>query len=467
MDQEQELRDRMGDVRGALEQLHEDAEGRSLDPSEQEEWDEGISYLREGERKLARYDSARESGKRGYYDKGVNFVRGGDDPQDVIARARTASPKDARRMLTDANVRAMAEHSDHLSTGDQKYFEQTIKRHSNDTTWASNVLARQSEVYQEAWGKVMSGRELQLTQEERTSLQVGNNTSGGYLLPTHLDPTIILTNDGTSNVIRNVAKVVTITAPGATVWNGVTSAGMTASWDTELQEVSDDSPTFARVSIPIGKAQAFCQASFEALEDVANLASDLTMLFADARDRLEGAAHAVGTGVNNSPTGIFTALDANSAVEVTSASAAAIALGDIHGLYRAVPVRWRSKGTWLMNPLYALAIKSLGTAVSASFSGELPEGTTSKILGRPVLESDDAPTTQTTTVRDNEVIYGDFSNYVIVDKPGSMSVEAIPHMFNTANNLPDGRRGFYAYWRTGADSVNDVAFRLLQDKTSA
>lgn len=467
MDRELELRERMDVVRSSLEVLHEDAEGRSLDADEQEEWDEGIQFLKEGERMLARYDRARSASSRGYYDKGVNVRLGSDDPFETVARARTADPKTARRLLTDANLRSMEQHSDHLSTEDQKHFESVIKRHANDTAWASNILARQAEVYQEAWAKVMSGREMQLSQEERTSLQVGANTNGGYLLPTHLDPTIILTNDGTSNVIRNLARVVTLPAPGATVWNGVTSAGMTASWDTELQEVSDDSPTFSRISIPVGKAQAFAQASVEAFEDIANLASDLTMMFSDARDRLEGAAHAVGTGVNNSPTGIFTALDANSAVEVESASAAAISLADIHGLYRAVPVRWRGKGTWLMNPTYALAIKALGTAVSASFSGELPDGTTSKILGRPVVESDDAPSTQTTTVRDNEVIYGDFSNYVIVDKPGSMSVEAIPHLFNTANNLPDGRRGWFAYWRTGADSVNDNAFRLLQDKTSA
>jgi HK97 family phage major capsid protein len=468
MDRELELRERMSTVRAALEALHEDTGTRSLSVDEQEEWDEGVQYLREGERMLARYDRARSSAKSGYYDKGVNVRLSSDDPFETVARARTADPKTARRLLTDANMRAMEEHSDHLSTGDQKHFEQTIKRHSSDTSWASNVLARQSEVYQDAWAKAMGGRELQLTQEERTALQVGNNTSGGYLLPTHLDPTIILTNDGTSNVIRNLASVKTLTAPGATVYNGVTSAGMTASWDTELEEVSDDSPVFARVSIPIGKAQAFVQASFEALEDIANLAQDLTMLFADARDRLEGAAHAVGTGVNDSPTGIFTALDANTNVEVPLGTVGTIALADIHGLYRAVPVRWRGKGTWLMNPTYALAIKALGTAVSASFSGELPEGTTSRILGRPVVESDDAPAVaSTTSAVENRLIYGDFSNYYIVDKPGSMSVEAIPHLFGTTNNRPIGARGFYAYWRTGADSVNDKAFRLLQDGTSA
>ena len=89
-----------------------------------------------------------------------------------------------------------------------------------------------------------------------------------------------------------------------------------------------------------------------------------------------------------------------------------------------------------------------------------------RLLGRPLVESDDAPSTQTTTANDNMIVFGDFSNYVIVDKPGSAAIEFIPHMFNTANNLPDGRRAWYMHWRNGADSVNDLAFRLLQDKTS-
>ena len=302
----------------------------------------------------------------------------------------------------------------------------------------------------------------ELSAEERAALAVGTNTQGGYLVPTFLDPTIILTNSGSSNAIRAISRVVTLTQ--GNTWNGVTSAGVTASWDGELTEVSDDTPSVANAQVPTYAAKALVQASIEAFEDIDGLASDVLMLFADARDRLEGAAHATGSG-SGQPTGIFTAITGSQMV--TSTTAATIGLVDLQAVKRAVPVRFRNRSTWVTNPVYGDAVKALGTALSASYSTDITQGNTDRLLGRPVVETDDAPTTQTTTTKDPEIILGDFSNYLIVDKPGSTSVEFIPHLFNTANNLPDGRRAWYMHFRGGADSINDAAFRLLVDKTSA
>jgi len=222
----------------------------------------------------------------------------------------------------------------------------------------------------------------------------------------------------------------------------------------------------ARVSIPLYKAQAFVQADVEALQDISSLAGDVAMLLADARDRLEGAAHATGNGTT-APYGIFTALDANTNAEIVATTAATFSLADLQKIYRNVPVRFRGRSKWLMNPLYLGSLQALGTALSGSYTTNMAEAYTSQILGKPVVESDDVPNTVTTTANDNQIVFGDFSNYIIVDKPGSMSVQYIPALFNASNNLPDGRVGWYAYWRSGADSVLDTAFRLYQSKTSA
>ena len=58
------------------------------------------------------------------------------------------------------------------------------------------------------------------------------------------------------------------------------------------------------------------------------------------------------------------------------------------------------------------------------------------------------------------LIVGDFSNYVIADRIG-MSVELVPHLFATGNNRPSGQRGFFAFYRTGADSLLDGSLALL------
>jgi HK97 family phage major capsid protein len=398
--------------------------------------------------------------------KAPQFIRK-DKPVDVLEdRSATAG------QLADALTRSIEERVDnaenlaHVRSVIKRHLveDSDVERRDSARSWARNLIARSQPLYVRAFAKYLAGGEMLLTSEERAAFAVGTNTQGGFLLPTHLDPTIILTNSGASNVLRPVSRVVTL-LEGKT-WNGISSAGVTASWDGELAEVSDDTPSVANPQVSVHQAQAFVQASLAATEDIDGLAGDIMMMFADARDRLESAAHMTGSGTGQ-PWGIFTALDANTNVELTSTTAAVIGEVDIHSVYRNVPKRFRANAKWLMAPVYNLAVKRLGTAVASTYSGDLTVEPADRILGKDVLESDDAPTTQTTTALDNEIVLGDFSNYVIVDKPGGMSVEYIPHLFNTANNLPDGRRGWFAYWRTGADSVNDLAFRLLQDKTSA
>ena len=346
---------------------------------------------------------------------------------------------------------------------DPTHAAKLLKRHGSDMDWARKLAVRSTDAYERGWLKVMSGNANFLTDEERTAVAVGTSTQGGLMVPTHLDPTVILTNTGSANAIRRIARVVTLTV--GNTWNGVSSAGVTASWDGELTEVSDDSPVpFAKPSVPTYKAQAFVQASVEALEDIAQLGNDVLLMFADARDRLEGAAHAVGTG-SGQPTGIFTAITGSQSV--TSTTAATIGLVDLLALKRKPGIRWRNNGTFVMNSVYADAVRQLGSTMGASYTVDLNNPNTELLLGRPVIETDDAPTTQTTTAKDPEIIYGDFSNFLLVDMPGSFAVQYVPVLFNTANNLPDGRVGWYAHWRHGSDSVADEAFAVLLDKTSA
>jgi HK97 family phage major capsid protein len=396
--------------------------------------------------------------------EGPAVIVKGDEFEILRSSSRHLGEREWRDGLAD-NINRASERYEYPD-GYEGSLEKFVKRHKRDTSWSKNILARMDPNYVSAFEKIMTGTEPAfLPDVERAAMAVGTNTAGGHLVPTHLDPTLILTNSGVSNVIRGMSRVVTLTG-GANKWNGITTAGATASWDAELTEVSDDTPSVGPAQIPVYSAKALIMASIEAFEDITGLAGDVQMMLADAKDRLEAVAHATGSG-SGQPTGIFTALDANTNVEIQLATGATWTLADIQNAYRQLPVRWRGKGTWLMNPLFRGSIMALGTALGASYSTDITQPYTDRLLGRPVVESDEAPAVQQTTTVDNLLVFGDFTNMVIVDKPGSTSIEFIPHLFNTSNNLPDGRRGWYMHFRNGSDSVNDLAFRLLQDKTTA
>lgn len=389
----------------------------------------------------------------------------GDEFEILRSNTRHMDDREYRQGLADNIMRASERYE--YPDGYEGSLEKIVKRHKKDASWAGNILGRMDPNYVSAFEKMTMGDTvgITLTDVERAAIAVGTNTAGGYLVPTHLDPTLVLTNSGVTNAIRGLSRQVTLTG-GANKWNGVTTAGATASWDAELTEVSDDTPPVAPAQVPVYSAKALIMASIESFEDITGLASDVQMMLADAKDRLEAVAHATGSG-SSQPTGIFTALAGTSSVVTSAHDAAGTLLADLQKLRRQLPVRWRSRGTWLMNPTFLGYVQALGTALSASYSTDLTQPYTDRIIGRPVVESDEAPFLEQTTTNDPVMVFGDFSNFLIVDKPGSTSIEFIPHFFNTSNNLPDGRRGWYMHFRNGADSINDVAFRLLVDKTTA
>jgi HK97 family phage major capsid protein len=385
------------------------------------------------------------------------------EPFEILRSTAGMDEGEIVRGLADANLKAIEEFE--MPAGYKDSFQGYIKRHKKNTAWTRNLLERMRPEYIGAFEKAMVGREVFMTDVERAAIAVGTNTAGGYLVPTHLDPTLILTNAGARDVVRGISRVVTL-VNGANAWNGVTTAGATASWDAELTEVSDDTPPVGPASVPVHSAKSLIQASIESFEDITGLASDVQMLLRDARVRLEAAAHLTGSG-SGQPTGIFTALDANTNVELQLTTGRTWTRADIARVTLALGDRWTDSSRFLMNPAILEEIAQLGTALGTNYTTDLTQPYTQQLLGFPITLSHTAPKVNQTTTVDNLLVFGDFSNYVIVDKPGSTSIEFIPHMFNTSNNLPDGRRAWYMHFRNGADSVNDLAFRLLQDRTTA
>lgn len=328
-----------------------------------------------------------------------------------------------------------------------------------DSRISKLALAASSPEYLRAWSKVASGRGHMINPEEQRALERAmslTDSAGGYLVPFQLDPTVIIAANGSRNEIRKIARQVVATGD---TWNGVSSGAVSWSWDAEATEVSDDATTFGQPSVPIYKAAGFVPISIEALEDEANVTSEVARLLAFGRDVLEAAAFATGTG-SGQPTGIVTALVASSpTVLVNSTTPDVFASGDVYSLDSALPARYRSNASWLANRAIYNRVRNFDTQGGAQLWERIGADVPPNLLGRPAYESEDMDGVLDAASNNYFAIYGDFTNYVIADRIG-MTVEFIPHLVG-ANRRPTGQRGWYAYYRVGADSVNDAGFRML------
>jgi HK97 family phage major capsid protein len=322
---------------------------------------------------------------------------------------------------------------------------------------ARQCLATSSPEYLRAWSKLASNRGHMMSPEEQRALERAmslTDNAGGYLVPFQLDPTVIITANGSVNEIRQVAREVVATGD---VWNGVSAGAVTWRWAAEGTEAGDNAPPFGQPSIPNYKADGFIPITIEAMQDAANATQEIANLLAFGKDVLEAGAFTNGTG-SNQPTGIVTALTGTSSV-VNSTTADTFAAADVYKVDGALPRRYRKTASWLAHRNLYNLIRQFDTSGGAQMWERIGADVPAQLLGKAALEAEDMDGTVTATAENYMAVYGDFSNYVITDRIG-MQTEFIPHLMGT-NGRPKGMRGWYAYYRVGADSVNDGAFRML------
>lgn len=339
--------------------------------------------------------------------------------------------------------------------------------------WA---LAASNPDYERAWGSLLVDPErghLSWTEAERNAwadaqsvhraMSVGTTTAGGFMVPLTLDPSIVLTSAGSAgNPVRELArKVTTLT----NTWNGVTSAGVSASWDAELEEVSDDTPTLARPEIPVHKLAIFVPFSIEAEQDIPGLIEELRAIMLDERDVKEALAFTTGSGVGE-PQGFVTALD-GTASEVAPTTAETYAAADIYKTLEALPARHRANAVWQASlPAIGLT-RQFDTQGGASLIAQLGEASPPTLLGKRLVENSfmDGTIDPGATADNFLLAVGNWSRYVVVDRVGA-TAEVVPHIFGAAGR-PTGARGLYFYCRVGGEVIDINAFRMLNVATTA
>jgi len=281
------------------------------------------------------------------------------------------------------------------------------------------------------------------------------DSAGGYLVPFTLDPTIILTNAGVIDPMRQIA---TIKQTATDTASYITSAGATAGWSAEAAEATDGNVSVGQVTVTPKRADTWIAGTYEILAD-SGFSSELSRLVADAKARLEGAAFATGNTGATIPRGIVAAVAAVTTSLVSSAATNTLAIGDVYNTGDAMTARYQGQMSWLANKAIYSKIRQFDTAGSAAFWASLGMGRPAELLGRPVYEASTMESAVTTAGL--VLLAGDFSQYYIVDRIG-MSIQYNPMVMGRTNSRPTGEAGWFIFWRVGADVADVGAFRLLQ-----
>jgi HK97 family phage major capsid protein len=396
--------------------------------------------------------------------KAIEYSRLGAPTDDPYGDVRRLSFAEAR----DRALRAVGNRTDtgHLDADQLAYVERQARR---NTDIARRILVTENDDYRSGWMKLVThpqGGAL-LTNDEREAVRSfmeyramseGSTTAGGFGIPVFIDPSIILTAQGSGNPFLEIASQKEIQT---NAWKGVSSAGVSWSFDAEASEVSDDSPVLAQPTVTAYMARGFLPFSIEVGQDYPGFAEEMSALLAEGYDELLVDKFTRGSG-SGEPQGILTALSANTNVRVRVTTSGTIGSPDPYKVWKALGQRFRRRASWLMSVDANNALRQLGTAnVFHAYTESLPAEWADQFFGKQAYESPYMPdTTSSTSATDGIAVVGDFKNYVVARRAG-MSVELIQNLVGLTNNRPTGQRGWFAYARIGGGSANDLGFRLL------
>lgn len=352
---------------------------------------------------------------------------------------------------------------DHTRSELYKTLDRTVDQ---DGKLARHMIAASRPAYRSAFAKLINGEGHLLTADEQRAVQHVRTASltdanGGYAVPTVLDPTLILTgaHDGlVPNPVRQLANVRQITGDNLNV---VSTAGVTAAFVAEATEATDGSPTLSNLTLTPNKAHVMIPFTYEIGMDWPGMEAEMRRLIAVSKDDLEANKFLLGTG-SNQPLGLIYDIYTNYSGQVqASATTDTFAVADVYATVAKVADRFRGRGSWLANELIFDKVRQFDTNGGADMWVMLAADRPATLLGRPAYSQAQMDGTITTSADNYVLAFGDIREaYTIVDRVG-LTVEVIPHLFGTSNNLPNGTRGLYAYWRTGGRVVNSGAVGVL------
>lgn len=279
-----------------------------------------------------------------------------------------------------------------------------------ETKWFSAFSKRDKSALDAVEQEIVAERKA----ADLTGQDITTAADGGWLVPLTVESSIIKKMNATSE-IRKYATVLSNVVGDLKL--GAEDVLVQAYWVAEGDTATLSSAAWANVTLRPKKAVGFGKFTDEVLQqtvsnpDIRKLVVDQ---FAYAIQVLEDAAFTNGDGTGK-PKGYRTATLPGA--NIVSQAAAAMAIGDITKLYRALPRGYRANGTFFANDAFEGLADGLkdtaGRPLLNTFDNDLD-----KVKGRPVAYDPNLPTNLGTGTNETEVWFGDFSKYVITDGGG-------------------------------------------------
>ncbi|MCM3920732.1 phage major capsid protein [Frankia sp. AiPs1] len=463
-----ETRNRIGEISEAMQALHDEATDQALDERQQQVWEALDAELDFRDRELSSFERSENLTRSRAAHPGVIKMGTTDSLNDIDLRHAS------RQTVRDGVLRVLdSRDARHLDGDARGHVERLVESRTDDIDGdrlGRHILASSRPEYLSAFMRAaadpaapaFTAAEAAAIREVR-ALAIGGPGTGGYAVPGIIDPTIVLTAQGSPNSIYNLARVETITTDR---WTGLSSAGMSWQFHAEAAEATDNSPTIAQPEIIARRADGFIPFSVEVEMDWVNFARSMGELVSEGYNELLAQKLTVGTNGSGEPDGLIAQLVAStSPAPLVVPTAGTLGANSVYSLWKALPARFRAAPgcAFMASTDVENTIRQLGTT-DPNFTVDLTQGGIPTLFSRAFSENEYMPDLPTGTNAGAILAVGDFKGYLVAQRAG-MQIEAVPHLFGS-NRRPTGQRGLFAWSRVGAGVINANAFRVLVNKTS-
>lgn len=274
-----------------------------------------------------------------------------------------------------------------------------------------------------------------LEQYSVRALSEGTDSLGGFLVPDDFRTQVIIALEKL-NAVRTLCSVFGMTRDTMTV--PTVTSKVTATWTGEAVAHTETTPALGNILLVAHKLSLFSKMSEELLEDAAIAVQELLVrLFAEAVRNEENAVFTIGSGINR-PVGIITHLNGTAYEIAPTGGAGTTTVEDVIQTFYSLPSQYRSEAVWMAHNLLIAKIRKLrdasGGAGTGSFMWTDGFGSTPPMLmGRPVVENNDIPTTRGAANR-SVLLFGDWKRGYYIGDRRQLGVKVSTEASDAAGN---------------------------------